>query len=168
MAKRSRLLRVVIAFALAWPMVAVAGTPAAAAPVTAFFAYHTRDCALSYARGTIDWNPTIGDPAPRVDVVGALVDDLSLCGQRPQGEPFARFTAYVDGARVDEERVALERTGDIIRPVRLFGFSLTAPAWTELIDQVDVQVCRTAGPMLPAFTCGDAQTYRRPRIGPAV
>lgn len=162
MAKRSGLLRVVIAFALALPLVAVAGSPAAAAPVTAFFAYHTRDCALSYTRGTIDWNPTIGDPAPRVDVVGALVDDLSLCDQRPQGEPFARFTAYVDGRWVGEERVALDLTGGISRPVRLFRASLSAPASTALIDQVDVQVCRTAGPMLPAFTCGEPQTYRRP------
>ena len=162
MSRLSRLLRVVATLALALPLVAVAGSPAAAAPVTAFFAYHTRDCALSYTRGTIDWNPTSVDIAPRVDVAGALVDDLSLCVVRPQGEPFARFTAYIEGRRVDEVRVTLDPTGSISRPVRLFEFSLSAPAWTALIDQVDVQVCRTAGPMLPAFTCGEPQTYRRP------
>jgi hypothetical protein len=44
---------------------------------------------------------------------------------------------------------------------REFAFTLTndSPTPDAPIDRVTVQVCQSAGPMLPAFTCGEVQSY---------
>lgn len=171
MAKARHLLRGLIALAMALPLAVVAGSPAAAAPTQSFLAHHTYACFFSYTHGTIDWNADTTTVIPRVDLVGVLVDDRYLCDQRPVGEPFALFTAYVRGREIDKETVYLDSAGtDGYLPARRFRLSLDASDAVRPvapIDQVDVQVCRDLGPLLPAITCGDVQTYRRPRVAPA-
>lgn len=168
MTRLKRLLRTLGALTLALPMIAIAGSPAAATPTTPFFADLTYNCTYSYTRGVIDWDPIAGAFARSVDVTGVLVGDQSLCERPPSGETFAIFTGYVDGRRVDEETVYL---GEFSRPgtaYRYFSVNLAAPTEPNpIIDQVDVRVCRTAGPMLPAFFCGETQTYWRGQYGPA-
>lgn len=155
------MLRMVIALGLALPLAAVAAAPASAAgPVTPFFADHSRACDYAYTEGKINWSPAVPGGALRVDAAGVLVDQPVFCAppDPPIGSPFAEFTAYVRGQRVDHE---------VVSTTGLFQISLANGNSFELIDQVDVRVCRDFGPMLPAFTCGDTQTYRRPSIGPA-
>jgi len=162
------LLRVVAALGLALPLVAVAATPASASHlVTPFFADHSRNCAYSYTSGNLTWDPITIGGTPQVAVAGVLVDlPTHFCNLLQPGDPFAEFTAYVDGVEVDDETVYLTNTGS--STARHFKFSLSAAGLPNpIIDQVDVRVCRTFGPMLPAFTCGDTQTYHRPQIGPA-
>src|SRR5690606_4324943 len=156
------LVRVAAALSLALPLVAVAATPAAAAePVTLFNASHSRDCDYAFTEGWIAWNTNSPGAAGQVDVIGRLVDLPVVCvppGPRV-GSPFAEFYAYANGQLVDSE--VIHTTGG-------YNFSLSNSPSVTLIDPEDIRVCRDFGPMLPAFTCGDTQTYRRPpAIGPA-
>ena len=69
------LLRAIAAFGLALPLIAVAGSPAAAAPTaTHFFADHSRDCDYAFTEGRIEWNPIHVGQVARVDVTGVLAD----------------------------------------------------------------------------------------------
>lgn len=167
MSKLTRLLlRAVAALGLALPLVAVASSPAAADPITRFHAEHIRYCNLSFAQGTFDWNPVTTGGTPAVAVDGVLADRNPGTCQRPDvGTPFVVFTAYIDGRRVDARTFDLSLSN--ANSERPFTFTLSGRVDDDpFIDQVDVQVCRDFGPMLPAFTCGDTQSYHRPRIGP--
>lgn len=164
MPKLSRLLRALAALGLALPLVAVASSPAAAAPVTSFFADHVRICTHSYTQGTLDWNPVTVTRVPQVAVTGVLADRNPGTCSPDVGTAFATFTAYIAGERVDEVKVDLSLSN--ADSMRRFAFNLSGQP-NLAIDQVEVRVCRDFGPMLPAFTCGDRQIYARPRIGPA-
>ena len=159
------LIRTLAAAAVALPLIGAAAAPAAAThpvAVTQFFADHSRACDYAYTQGQIVWHLALHPgETERVDVAGVLVDEPVFCAppDPPIGSPFAEFVAYVDGREVDREVVS---TPGLVDASGRFQFSLVGDGGTAVIDQVDVRVCRTFGPMLPAFTCGDTETYRRP------
>lgn len=175
MSKLTRLLRLVAVLGLALPLAAVVSAPASASPAgpvapspTHFFADHTQGCAYSYTRGELDWNPITIGGTRMVHLKGVLVDQASsVCHVRYPGAPFATFTAFVQGTKVDERVIPM---GNQLAPnmsILEFNFTLSAfEARNPIIDQVDIQVCRTLGPMLPAFTCGDKQSYYRAQLSP--
>lgn len=164
MPKLLRLLRVVAALGLALPLVAVASSPASAAPVTSFFADHIRTCTYSYTQGTLDWNPVTVTRLPQVAVAGVLADRNPGTCRPDAGTAFATFTAYIAGQRVDQVTVDLSLSN--ANSMRRFAFNLSGQA-NAPIDQVEVRVCRDFGPDLPAFTCGERQLYPRPRFDSA-
>lgn len=166
MARVQHLLRGLIALALALPLTAVTSAPASAQATitTAFTAGHTRNCAESWTRGFFTWYP---DPTSggRVVVAGTLVDDpVARCAEPEPGEAFATFSAYIRNTKVDEEQVFLDADQvDSGGRTRQFQFALAPISVTNPhIDRVEVQVCRTAGPMLPAHSCGTTAVFPRP------
>lgn len=168
---RALLIRALAAAAVALPLVGAAAAPAAAdhpVPATEFFADHSRACDYAYTEGTIEWNPAHAGEAQRVDVTGVLVDEPVVCAPPTPspGSPFAEFTAYVRNQEVDMETVYLEGLRNAKGEFKFSLFNTTGLP-TLPIDRVDLRVCRTFGPMLPAFTCGDVESYRPPQIGPA-
>jgi hypothetical protein len=141
-----------------------AATPAAAshpAATRTFAADHERGCTYSYTSGSLIWGAPHWGILPAVQVVGVLGVKTDA-GCADAGETFAEFTAYVQGKTVDYETVTMTALAGSGAGERSFRLSLYPdPARpTSRIDQVDVRVCRTLGPMLPAFSCGATATYR--------
>src|SRR5690606_25032454 len=114
-------------------------------------------------------NPVAVTRYPVVHISGALVDEPRMCADSRLGGVFATFTAYVRDHKVDERIVYLNESvdADLGGWAKRHDFLLTAPDFGLIIDRVDVQVCRDFGPMLPAFSCGDLQSYHRRMFVPA-
>ena len=174
----SRVIRAVGVIGVALPLAVVASAPASASPAdpwsparptTPFLADHTHACVYSIARGDIDWNAITIGGTRMVHVKGSLAERTSSCNGSYPGTTFATFTARIEDRAVDERTITL---GNSVGPgigfsVKDFDFTLSSFEARGLIDQVDVQVCRDLGPMLPAITCGDLESYYRPRLAPA-
>jgi hypothetical protein len=137
-----------------------------------FSAEHERGCWYMYTKGVLEFHQVyIGYPL--VDVRGELAE------RRNQNAPcalneqtWAEFTAYVTdvgaSVEVDREIVYLHDPTDPSNSlVKQFEFPLVNASMPHLrIDRVDVTVCRDFGPWLPAFSCGETQTYRPYSFGP--
>lgn len=156
----------------------VAGSPPAAAThpgvQVSFSADYERDCWYMFTEGTLDFQVAHWPERDRVDVRGLLAERILPKAPCVFNEnTFAEFVAYVTyhgGPQVvDNEIVFLREPNDPSDPaVREFTFSLVNNSSLRdfRIDRVDVRVCRDFGPMLPAFSCGDWQTFRPHSTGP--
>ncbi|WP_182667559.1 hypothetical protein, partial [Streptomyces calidiresistens] len=150
------------------PTSAPADGSAPEATGTTFAAEHRTECLHAVTRGEMTWRTApIGLP-PGVDVTGVLAERRADRVCRDDGRVFAEFVAYgADDRRpVDYRMVGLDPEEG---PERAYRFSLagTDPAGGEAIRRVEVRVCVTAGPMLPAFRCGEAVVVVPERVTPA-
>ncbi|WP_228471353.1 hypothetical protein, partial [Streptomyces alkaliphilus] len=134
------------------------------AAVTTFAAEHRTECLHAVTRGEMVWSvDPIGRP-PGVDVTGVLAERRADRVCRDEGRVFAEFVAYGPDSRrpVDYRMVGLDPEEG---PERRYRFSLadTDPGGEGAIRRVEVRVCVTAGPMLPAFHCGETVVVPPPR-----
>ncbi|MCE7083380.1 hypothetical protein [Streptomyces sp. ST2-7A] len=148
----------------------VRGAATDTAPTGAVFTTeHRTDCLHAVTRGGMAWHTDpIGRP-PGVDVSGVLAERRADRVCRDDGRVFVEFVAYgVDDHRpVDYRMVGLDPEEG---PEREYRFSLGAfqadPGAEGVIRRVEVRVCVTAGPMLPAFGCGETVVVTPGRVAP--
>lgn len=125
-----------------------------------YTAEHRDGCLADRTEGGMVWAT-----ADRVHVTGVLEEQRRTrdCAQRT----FAEFVAYAHNGRlpVDRHHEYLDpATGD---PHQYrFALENNGPNAGDVIDRVEVRVCVTTGPTLPAYTCGATVTVPRNSIGP--
>lgn len=166
MLRISTYLRPMLIVGAALVMAAVSAAPASAAPVTERFRAEFRDdCWRTVTEGTLTWPDPLGTSRlPVVGVEGRLVD-ASVCADDLR-RPFAEFTAYVGNRQVDYRQQYVTSDDWGTQPGNTFRFRMFDADQREFITHIEIRVCRDFGPWLPAFQCGETQTYWAPSYIP--
>lgn len=157
----SRLLRsALVAGATVATVAATTATPAIAQQSEQrFFAEFQDDCVYAATEGILTW-PDPDDPSldHGVRVIGGLTEQNQCAPD--ERRVFAEFTAKAAERTVDYHREFIPQFSPT--PPWQYQFVLRNTVDNQLIDQVDVRVCRDLGPWLPTFVCGERQTYHPP------
>lgn len=172
MFRTSPILRTALAAGAALAMATLSAAPANARPAPEPFKAEYRDqCVHAATNGNLGW-PGTSYPVPTPGVaVDGVVTERHFCTDPPLRYVYAEFVAYVDGTAVDRRIEPVIDEDDVGAPEpgdgqRAFQFVLSNTTSNAPIEQVDVRVCRDFGPWLPAFQCGDTESYFAPGVTP--